>query len=469
MLGGVVTIALEDPLDLDAVDQLREIVRSDVEPVLAEPEKLRALIQRAYSYTQGHEEFGGDDANIEVDDELDITQPVVAAVNQILADAIERGASDVHINPDERDLHVRFRIDGVLLPIQGPPLAMHAGLVQRIKVMANLDLTQSRRPQDGKFRQSHKGRTVDIRTSTIPTVNGENVVLRLLASDHVIHDFHELGIPAPMASDVGEMLNQPYGMVLVTGPTGSGKTTTLYTALSRINDPSRNIMTIEDPVEIRMAWVRQIQVQDEVGLTFATALRAILRQDPDVVLVGEVRDQETASISLQAALTGHMVLSTLHTNDAVGSIARLRDFGMAPFIINSAVLGAIAQRLVRRICLHCVAPADVSEREQRLFDLGPDENVFQAGRGCARCAQTGFRGRLGIYELLKLTPPIQDLVERDESTESVRSLATAMGMRMMWHDGIEKARLGVTTLGEVAKSAPVVTMGGSSNGRRLVA
>ncbi|MHC4910447.1 MAG: GspE/PulE family protein [Planctomycetota bacterium] len=467
MVGGTLTIALEDPLDLDAVDQLRELVRTDVEPVLAEAEQLRQVIARAYSY-HNKDDSGTTDSEIVVDDDLDISQPVVAAVNQILADAIDRGASDVHINPDERELHVRFRVDGVLIPIQGPPLSMHSGLVQRIKVMANLDLTQSRRPQDGKFRQAHKGRAVDIRTSTIPTVNGENVVLRLLANDQVIHDFHELGVPAPMASDLSEMLSQPYGMVLVTGPTGSGKTTTLYTALSRINDPGRNIMTIEDPVEIRMQYVRQIQVQDDVGLSFATALRAILRQDPDIVLVGEVRDTETASISLQAALTGHMVLSTLHTNDAVGSIARLRDFGMAPFIINSAVLGALAQRLVRRICQHCIAPATVGDREQRLFHIDPDDAQFQAGRGCARCGQTGFRGRLGIYELLKLTSPVQDLVERDESSDALRSMAVAMGMRQMWHDGLEKARLGVTTLEEVAKSAPV-TMVASGSGRRLVA
>ena len=296
-------------------------------------------------------------------DVTDASQPVVAAVNQLLADAIELEASDVHINPDEEVLRLRYRVDGLLQEQQGLPLSMHAGIVQRLKVMAHLDLTQTRRPQDGKFRFNHKGDPIDIRMSSIPTVCGENVVLRLLMSGTVVLDFHELGMPAQMATDLEELINRPYGMLLVTGPTGCGKTTSLYTVLNKLNDPSRNIMTIEDPVEIRLPYLRQIQVHSEIGLTFASALRSIVRQDPDVVLVGEIRDNETASIALQAALTGHMVLATLHTNDAPGAVARLRDYHLPPFVINSAVLAVVAQRLVRRVCQHCI----VSDKIDDLF------------------------------------------------------------------------------------------------------
>ncbi|HRP61661.1 MAG TPA: GspE/PulE family protein, partial [Phycisphaerales bacterium] len=345
---GVLTLAMDDPLNLEAADQVRQMARCEVDPVLAEREQLRSLIARVYSLS--HVRVSADEADEPIIDShaTDANQPVVAAVNQMLADATDQRASDLHLNPDEHELHLRYRIDGVLHPKQGPPLSMHTALVQRLKVMAHLDLTQTRRPQDGKFRFRHAGVNIDVRMSTMPTVNGENIVLRFLANTQTISDFHELGMSAAMGVEINQLLQQPYGMLLVTGPTGSGKTTTLYTALSRLNVSSRNIMTIEDPVEIRLPLVRQIQVHPEIGLTFANALRSILRQDPDVVLVGEIRDNETATIALQAALTGHMVLSTVHTNDAVGAIARLRDFGLPPFVINSAVLGVVAQRLVRR-------------------------------------------------------------------------------------------------------------------------
>ncbi len=304
---------------------------------------------------------------------------------------------------------------------------MHSGLVQRLKVMANLDLTQTRRPQDGKFRFRHSGGNLDIRMSTIPTIHGENVVLRLLANTQAIHDFHELGIPVTMSNQLTDLLGQPYGMLLVTGPTGSGKTTTLYTALSKLNDPSRNIMTIEDPVEIRLRYVRQVQVQSEIGLTFAAALRSILRQDPDVVLVGEIRDNETATIALQAALTGHLVLSTLHTNDAAGAVSRLRDYGLPPFVINSAVLGVMAQRLVRRVCPHCVTAEELSDLQRRRFRLEEDATGFVHGKGCARCGQTGYRGRVGLYELMRFNGAMQQLVEQGGSIDRIREAAVEPG------------------------------------------
>ncbi|HRQ75199.1 MAG TPA: GspE/PulE family protein [Phycisphaerales bacterium] len=454
---GVLTLAMDDPLNLEAADQVRQMARCEVDPVLAEREQLRSLIARVYSLS--HVRVSADEADEPIIDShaTDANQPVVAAVNQMLADATDQRASDLHLNPDEHELHLRYRIDGVLHPKQGPPLSMHTALVQRLKVMAHLDLTQTRRPQDGKFRFRHAGVNIDVRMSTMPTVNGENIVLRFLANTQTISDFHELGMSAAMGVEINQLLQQPYGMLLVTGPTGSGKTTTLYTALSRLNVSSRNIMTIEDPVEIRLPLVRQIQVHPEIGLTFANALRSILRQDPDVVLVGEIRDNETATIALQAALTGHMVLSTVHTNDAVGAIARLRDFGLPPFVINSAVLGVVAQRLVRRVCQHCSVPDEIDDLTMHRFSLDSDEG-FLKGRGCSRCGQTGYRGRIGIYELLTFTPAVQALVEEKAPVERIRERAVRAGMKLMWRDGLEKARLGLTTLEEVTKAASIIAM-----------
>ena len=469
MVDGVLTLAMENPLNLDATDQARQIVKCEVDAVLCEREELRSLIARAYSLTSAqHDKEQSNDHAVEAES-AEASQPIVAAVNQLLADAVSQRASDIHINPDEHQLHLRYRIDGVLQVKQGPPLSMHAGIVQRLKVMANLDLTQTRRPQDGKFRFRHDGQLVDVRLSTIPTVCGENVVMRLLTNTQAIHSFHELGMPGPLVAELERLLAQPYGMILVTGPTGSGKTTTLYTALSKLNDPSRNIMTIEDPVEIRLPYVRQIQVHSEIGLTFAAALRSILRQDPDVVLVGEIRDSETATIALQAALTGHMVLSTVHTNDAVGAVARLRDFGLPSFVITSAVLGVMAQRLVRRVCPHCAAPCEVDPLMRSRFNLDATAKGFVKGRGCGRCAQLGYRGRIGLYELLSFTPAVQALVEQGGSVERIRDLAVRNGMRQMWQDGLEKAQLGQTTLDEVANVASIIQIENNVQDARLVA
>jgi len=343
-------------------------------------------------------------------------------------------------------------------------MSMHAGIVQRLKVMANLDLTQTRRPQDGKFRYTHDGTLIEVRMSTVPTVCGENVVLRLLAGSQTIHDFAELGIPQAIIVELDEIITRPYGMLLVTGPTGAGKTTTLYSVLNKINDPSRNILTIEDPVEIRLPYVRQIQVHTQIGLTFATALRSILRQDPDVVLVGEIRDEETATIALQSALTGHVVLSSLHTNDAAGAIARLRDLGLPPFVINSALLGVVAQRLVRKVCQSCVEPDPVEDRVRKSFQMGEDVAGFVRGAGCKRCGQTGYRGRIGLFEMLRLSLGLQAVIEDGGSTRQIREYALGDGLRPMWKDGLEKARLGKTSLEEVLKVAAVVAAIDSEDG-----
>lgn len=470
LIEGVLTLAMDDPLNLEATDQIRQIAKCEVDAVLADREQIRALIAKAFSL--GHAQASGAPAGQEVETEVDADeagQPVVAAVNQMLADAVQQRSSDIHINPDEHELHLRYRIDGVLHEKQGPPLSMHSGIVQRLKVMAHLDLTQTRRPQDGKFRFRHGNQYVDVRMSTVPTVCGENVVLRLLANTQTFQDFLELGMPAPLVSEVQDAIGAPHGMLLVTGPTGSGKTTTLYTALSKLNDPSRNIMTIEDPVEIRLPYVRQIQVNHEIGLTFATALRSILRQDPDVVLVGEIRDNETATIALQSALTGHLVLSTLHTNDAVGAVARLRDYGLPSFVINTAVLGVLAQRLVRRVCQHCVTKDAIDDLTRSRFQLEDGAEGFVRGKGCTRCGQTGYRGRVGLYEFLNFTPSVKRVVEEGGSTDQINALAVRDGMRLMWQDGLDKARLGQTTLAEVIKVASVVEIDEPSADERLVA
>ncbi len=458
LIDGVLTLATDDPLNLEALDQIRQVTRCEVDAVLCDRVGLRKLISRAYRLSHDQTPQGDDESRHEINASRDDhKEPIVAAVNQLLADAAGLDASDVHISPDESELHVRYRIDGVLREQHAPPLSMHAGIVQRLKVMASLDLTQTRRPQDGKFRYTHDGAMIEVRMSTVPTVCGENVVLRLLASSQTVHDFQQLGIPPRMIGELEELIVRPYGMLLVTGPTGAGKTTTLYSVLRKLNDPSRNLLTIEDPVEIRLPYVRQIQVHTQIGLTFATALRSILRQDPDVLLVGEIRDNETATIALQSALTGHMVLSTLHTNDASGAIARLRDFGLPPFVINSALLGVVAQRLVRKVCQSCIIPDPVEERARKSFNLDEKVEGFVRGKGCKRCGNTGYRGRVGLFELLQLSPGLQSVIEANGSTKQIREHAVSEGFRLLWQDGLEKARLGQTTLEEVLKVAAIVT------------
>ncbi len=465
VVGGVATVAMLDPLNLHAIDQVRQQLKMDVDPVLADADHLRALISRAYSLAQ-HSETEDTDTQPEATASLTTgDEPIVAAVNQVIAGAVDAGASDIHINPDEHDLHLRYRIDGQLAPQQGPPRSVHAGLVQRLKVLARLDLTQTRRPQDGKFRFQRGAQSVDIRLSLMPTVHGENVVMRLLSSASRIGDVASLGMPTDIAGWYDELIRRPHGLMLVTGPTGSGKTTTLYTALNAINSPDRNIMTIEDPVEIRLPLVRQIQVNTEIGLTFASALRSVLRQDPDVILVGEIRDQETARIAVQSALTGHMVFSTLHTNDSVGAVARLRDLELPAFAINNALLAAIAQRLVRKVCTDCRGPETDHDLVARWQPMRPGAS-FIRGAGCARCLRTGFKGRLGVYEMFRVTARTQALIEANAVRGELERAAALDGMRLIWEDGLDKAARGITSLGEIARLRGVIE---SDDVRRLAA
>ncbi|MBY0111897.1 MAG: GspE/PulE family protein [Phycisphaerales bacterium] len=450
----IATVGMADPLDLRAVDQLRGLLKQDIDPVLCEPGALAALIERAYSLAGATTRV---DASVAGEDRTTGKEPIVAAVNQILAQGLDLGASDIHISPDAMEMQLRYRVDGSLVAVQGPSIDLHAGIVQRLKVMADLDVTQSRRPQDGKFRFSQGGRSVDVRLSLIPTVCGENAVLRLLSSASAIRGFVELGFPQDRLATFERIIDEPHGMVLVTGPTGSGKTTTLYTALKKLNTSDVNIMTIEDPVEIRMPMVRQIQVNASIGMTFASALRSVLRQDPDVVFVGEIRDEETARISIQAALTGHLVLSSLHTNDAAGAIPRLRDLSCPPFAINAALLCVIAQRLVRRVCPHCAKPASVPSLVAQRFGIDPGEPGHVRGTGCGKCGGAGTRGRLGIYEMLTMSAGVRRAIERGASASEIAEAAAADGMRPMCEDGLAKARLGLTTLEEVSRVATVIS------------
>ncbi len=447
VVDGVATVAMLDPLNLQAIDQVRQHLRCDVDPVQGDSEQLRALISRAYSLAKASETdtaaAGTPEQSLTTGDE-----PIVQAVNQVLAGGVEIGASDIHLNPDETALHLRYRVDGSLLPQQGPPRSAHEAMVQRLKVMAKLDLTQTRKPQDGKFRFRHKTENIDVRLSVIPTIHGENVVMRLLRPAAKLGTIADLGMPAQMCCWFEEAILKPHGMILVTGPTGSGKTTTLYTALNQLNTPDTNVMTIEDPVEIRLPLVRQVQVNTDIGLTFASALRSILRQDPDIVLLGEVRDAETAKIAVQAAMTGHLVLSTLHTNDAVGCINRLRDFELPTFAINSSVLCALAQRLVRRLCPACAVP----ETDAMLIRQVPPQfrnSPFAAAAGCAECKQVGYKGRLGVYEMLRMTPAVQALAEAHASAADITAAARSEGMRSLWESATDKAVQRLTSLEEV--------------------
>ncbi|MFG0258198.1 MAG: GspE/PulE family protein [Phycisphaerales bacterium JB043] len=449
-IDNVVTIGMLDPMDFRAVDQLRQRIKSDIDPVLCDASALRKLIASAYRMRSGQ---AVSDASVDIVEDLTTgEEPIVAAVNDILLSAIKAGASDVHIAPDEQQLHLRFRIDGVLIPQQGPPLNAHDNLVRRLKVLSDLDLTQTRKPQDGKFRIDHNGQPFDLRMSVLPTIYGESVVIRILRPTNSFTTFVDLGMGQEVQEQLEDCLRRPHGMILVTGPTGSGKTTTLYTAIEQLNTPDRNIMTAEDPVEIRLPMLRQTQVNKEIDLTFASALRSMLRQDPDVILVGEIRDSETARIATQASMTGHLVLSTLHTNDAVGAIERLDDLGVPPFMLNTSLLCVMAQRLLRKVCSQC---ATMYVPDQMILQqLGISEEqagMIRRGSGCSFCKGTGYSGRVGVYEMLRITPELQVLIHDRASSAEIRSCAIRGGMKTMLMDGIEKVLAGQTTLEELEK------------------
>ncbi len=464
--GRTLTVAMADPTNIGLIDDLKFITRYDLFPVLAGEQILRKLIERHYeSSDQQLQEILQDleSEHVEVLEEAEeevATQaqiddaPVVKLINGLLIDAVRRGASDIHIEPFEHEIRVRYRIDGALLEVMKPPVRMKAALTSRVKILSQLNIAERRVPQDGRLKLKFGKRVIDFRVSTLPVLFGEKIVMRILDKGNLTLDLSTFGFAPKAERDLMLAIANPYGMVLVTGPTGSGKTTTLYSALSKINSPEVNIMTAEDPVEYNLMGINQVLVRSEIGLTFAAALRAFLRQDPNVIMIGEIRDLETGSIAIKAALTGHLVLSTLHTNDAASTITRMIDMGIEPFNVASAVNLVAAQRLVRRICKDCRDHAKYTDEELAPLQLDHDQAAaikFMKGVGCETCSGTGYRGRAGLYEVMALTPELRRMILRGDSAADLKDRAVAEGMLTLRMDGLEKIRQGVTTLEEVVK------------------
>lgn len=474
--GATLTVAMADPTNVFAMDDITFITGYRVEPVVASESALRDAIDKYFGTTHAIELkkvmddlSTVDESSLEVledEEELDEADlqssaeeaPVVRLVNIILTDALKRGASDIHIEPYEKSFRVRFRIDGVLYEIMNPPLKLKDAICSRVKILAKLDIAEKRLPQDGrikiKMKYQGKPKELDYRVSTLPTLHGEKIVLRLLDKDNLMLDMTKLGFEKPSLKYFEEAIFSPYGMVLVTGPTGSGKTNTLYSALSRINTPETNIMTAEDPVEFQLPGVNQVQMKENIGLNFAAALRSFLRQDPNIVLVGEVRDFETAEIAIKAALTGHLVLSTLHTNDAPSTINRLMNMGIEPFLVATSVNLIVAQRLIRRVCQKCKEPEDAPI--QALLNVGfseaeaPNIQLYK-GRGCDVCNQRGYKGRVGLYEVMRISEDIREMILSGASAVELRNRAIEEGMISLRGSGLQKIRDGVTTIEEVVR------------------
>ncbi|MEX2211355.1 MAG: GspE/PulE family protein [Gaiellaceae bacterium] len=467
--GETLRVAVADPGNVQAIDELRFATPHALEIGVASRDEVLAEIRRLVraSETDGARAAVEEELQLEgvaevVDLEADdgvSDAPLVRLVNSIIHQAAEDGASDVHFEPQEDSLVVRFRVDGVLQEMQRIPKRMLAGVTTRLKVLAKLDIAERRRPQDGRISLDAKaaGRLLDVRVATLPTVDGEKVVMRLLDKSHRPPTLVELGLSDEMKAQIEVLVKRPTGALLVTGPTGSGKSTTLVACLSELNRPEVNIITVEDPVEYRLAGVNQIQINLRAGLTFASALRSILRADPDVVMVGEVRDGETAKMAVEAALTGHFVLTTLHTNDAPGALTRLTEMGVEPFLTGAAVTGVLAQRLARRLCTHCCELYSPTVDELLAARVSPDVAAASDGmafyrrRGCPRCNQTGYRGRIGIFQLLVMTEELQALASAKASREELERAAIGHGMRTLWDDGLAKVAAGLTSVEELAR------------------
>ena len=475
-VGRTLTVAMVNPTDLGAIDDLKFVTRHEIDPVLAGEVSLRRELEKYYEAVDDRmaEILTDilDEADVEVleehEEEVSVAAlreqidaaPVVRFINGLLSDAVNRGASDIHIEPYEREIRVRYRIDGALQEVMKPPFKMKAALTSRIKILADLNISERRVPQDGRIKLRLKNKVVDFRVSTLPVIFGEKIVLRILDRGNLTLDLTKFGFEPKAERDFMHAIAQPYGMVLVTGPTGSGKTTTLYSALSQINTEEVNIMTAEDPVEYNIHGINQVLVRTEIGMSFANALRAFLRQDPNIIMVGEVRDLETGSISIKAALTGHLVLSTLHTNDAPSTVTRLIDMGLEPFNVASALSLVTAQRLVRRICGSCKeAVSYPSEYFQsaRISEEYAKRVTFYRGKGCDRCNGSGYKGRQGLYEVMAISGRIRKLIMSEESTDELRTAAIEEGMLTLRMDGLKKVERGVTTLEEVVKETAEVT------------
>ena len=465
---GKLAIAMVDPLNVFAIDDIRLITGFDIEPMIATEESIVRAINKHFGSREIAEVEGtiqdialsdfGEIEQIEEEEEIDLGKlkelvdeaPIVKVVNLIITQAINDKASDIHIEPRARNVCVRYRIDGVLHEVMSPPKHIQAPMVSRIKIMASLDIAERRIPQDGKIHLKHDNKEYDLRVSSLPTTHGEKIVMRILDKSSVMIGLDKLGLMPDTRAIFEDLVFKPYGMLLVTGPTGSGKSTTLYTSLNMLNTPEKNICTVEDPVEYQLTGINQVQVNPKAGLNFSSALRSFLRQDPDIIMVGEIRDCETAQIAIESALTGHMVLSTLHTNDAPGAITRLIDMGIEPFLVASALVGVIAQRLVRRICPNCREPYNPPEEAVAKFGLNlADTNiVFYHGRGCEHCKGTGYKGRCGIYEMMSINDSVRPLILRNAPTIEVKDAAIENGMVTLQEDGLRKVLEGTTTIEE---------------------
>ncbi|MBI4524115.1 MAG: type II secretion system ATPase GspE [Deltaproteobacteria bacterium] len=454
-------VAITDPTDLPRLHALEIATGLRVRPVLAKEKEITARIEALFGNGYATEPLPGlpavreaeavvDEEEVEHLRDMASEVPVIRLVNQILNRALESRASDIHIEPFESQLKVRYRIDGILHEVDPPPRQLKAAIVSRLKILARLNIAERRLPQDGRIKVKIAGKDVDLRIATIPTLYGESIVIRLLERAQIFSDLESLGPPPAILQRFSEMISKPHGMLLVTGPTGSGKTTTLYAALQKIDDPGKKIITIEDPVEYQLSGVNQIQVKPQIGLTFANGLRSIVRQDPDVIMIGEIRDFETAEIAVQAALTGHLVFSTLHTNDAAGAISRLLEMGVQDYLLASSLLGVLAQRLVRRLCLSCRKEVEYASAKVEDFTGEPPKIHWEA-QGCDACSDTGYLGRIGIFELLPATAEICKLIVQRSDAASIRNLAISQGMRPLREDGLDKVAQGVTTLSEVLR------------------
>lgn len=463
-IGNRLTCAMTDPWNIFAIDEARAATNLVIEPAVATDAEIKKALNEHYGAKGSMEDLikSIDEEKLGIDPtkEMDtkklqgiVEEPlVIKLVNLIIMKAIKEGASDVHIEPEEHELKTRLRVDGILHEIDSPPKHLQSAIISRIKIMANLDIAERRLPQDGRFTIKMEGKEIDVRTSCLPTIYGENVVLRLLDASSALLGLEQLGFAKNMLEVYGKLIERPHGIILVTGPTGSGKTTTLYASLSKINTVDKNIITVEDPVEYKLPGIRQTQVEAKIKFTFASGLRSILRQDPDIIMVGEIRDFETAEIAIQAALTGHLVFSTLHTNDAPGAITRLIDMGLEPFLASSSIIGVLAQRLVRKICPEC--KEKYAPSKESLKDIGLDGNEkidFYRGKGCPKCMNSGYKGRISIYELMLPNDKIKNAITSKASSEAIRKLAIESGMVTLLEDGIEKIKQGVTTVEEVLR------------------
>ena len=467
-MGSTLTVAMSDPTDLVAINEVKFVTGYGVRVVLATPANIKKTLEHRFggvSYDDVLKKFGDsemevvqeeDDINLQELQQATMDAPVVTLVNAILADAAKRRCSDIHIEPYEKLLRVRFRIDGVLQEIMSPPLRLKNALVSRLKVMAGLDIAERRLTQDGRIKLKMSiGGELDIRVSVLPTLFGEKVVMRLLDKSNLQLDMAKLGFDPANLKDFHEAIHKPFGMILLTGPTGSGKSTTLYSALSELNKPDVNISTAEDPIEYNLVGINQVQVREQIGLTFAACLRSFLRQDPDIIMVGEMRDLETAQIAIKASLTGHLVLSTLHTNDCAATIDRLINMGVETFLLTSSINIILAQRLVRKICDLCKEPVEI--KREVLLNLGVDATDLTAGfptfhgRGCANCNDTGYRGRLAVYEVMVMQDLLKELILKGASAMEIKREAVKLGMSTLRMSALQKVRQGFTTVDETVR------------------